>query len=235
MFNESAAFYDALYFTFKDYAAEAADIARLIKAEHPQARTVLDVACGTGEHAKFLAKEHGFKVDGIDINDEFLLLARRKHPAGRFVSADMTNFILDRKYDAVICMFSSIGYVRTLDGLKSALDCFQRHLAPGGVVIVEPWFPPEKMTTGYQSERSAEVDGTHVHRLSTTEITGRSCMLRFDYTITRGDKVRTATEHHELGLFTEEETLRAFEWAGLRARHEAESPSNRGLYIARAV
>jgi ubiquinone/menaquinone biosynthesis C-methylase UbiE len=32
-----------------------------------KARQILDVACGTGEHAKFL-KRH-YAVDGIDLND----------------------------------------------------------------------------------------------------------------------------------------------------------------------
>ena len=47
VFTESAEFYDAIYFTFKDYAGEAKDIADMIRAEHTRARTVLDVACGT--------------------------------------------------------------------------------------------------------------------------------------------------------------------------------------------
>lgn len=44
MFTESAEFYDALYFTWKDYPAEAAAIAARVRAEVPSARNVLDVA-----------------------------------------------------------------------------------------------------------------------------------------------------------------------------------------------
>ena len=58
---------------------------------------------------------------------------RRKHPAGRFVLADMSDFHLGRHYDAVICLFSSIGYVRTLDRVTHAIGRFRDHLAPGGV------------------------------------------------------------------------------------------------------
>jgi len=51
----------------------------------------------------------------------------------------MSDFHLPRRYDAVLCLFSSIGYLRTLDRVEAALACFQEHLAPGGVLIVEPW------------------------------------------------------------------------------------------------
>jgi SAM-dependent methyltransferase len=235
MFTESAELYDAIYLAFKDYAVEAADIARHLRAEHPRARTVLDVACGTGEHARLLAADHGFELDGIDLNAEFLRLAREKHPAGRFHEADMREFSLARRYDAVICMFSSIGYVRTLPELERTLRCFRRHLAPGGVVIVEPWFPPEVLTGGHQSQRTAEANGVRVERTGTTEIDGRLCRLRFDYTIDDGAGIRHTTELHELGLFTRDETLRAFSAAGLAARHHAPSATNRGLYIARVA
>ena len=233
MFAESAELYDAIYFTFKDYEAEAAIIAQRLRALNPQALTILDVACGTGEHARLLASQHGFQVDGLDVNPEFLRLARIKHPGGHFYAADMTQFSLAHRYDAVICMFSSIGYVRTLAALEQAFRCFAQHLAPNGVVMVEPWFPPERMVPGHQSNRSAEAHGVHVDRRGTTFIDGRLCRIRFDYTLVEAGITRHTSEVHELGLFTGEETLRAFAAAGLDAKHEADSPSHRGLYIAR--
>ncbi|MGQ0648425.1 MAG: class I SAM-dependent methyltransferase [Gemmatimonadaceae bacterium] len=235
MFTESPELYDAIYFTFKDYEAEAADIANHIRAAHPRAHTVLDVACGTGEHARLLAAEHHFVVDGLDLNPEFLRLARQKHPAGQVHVADMTAFALARRYDALICMSSSIGYVRTLAVLERTLRCFRQHLAPAGVIIVEPWFPPEVLGSGYHSTRSAEAGGVRVHRTGTTEIDGRICRLRFDYRIEEAGSERESTEVHELGLFTVAETLEAFAAAGLAARHEAPSSRTRGLYIATAA
>lgn len=233
MFTGSAELYDAIYFTFKDYAAEAADIAQRIRSLHPTAHTILDVACGTGEHARLLATQHGFEVDGLDLNTEFLRLARLKHPSGRFYVADMTDFSLDQRYDAIVCMFSSIGYVRTLSALERALRCFRQHLEPNGIVIVEPWFPPEKMQPGQHSKRSADAQGVHVDRIGTTEVVGRLCRLRFDYTVVQAGVTQETSEVHELGLFTVEETLEAFARAGLNAQHEAPSPSNRGLYLAK--
>jgi hypothetical protein len=64
MFAKTAEFYDLVY-SFKDYEAEAAKIRNLIHAKHPSAKAILDVACGTGEHARFLASD--FSIDGIDL------------------------------------------------------------------------------------------------------------------------------------------------------------------------
>lgn len=88
MFTESAEIYDAIY-QFKDYHAEAGRVAALIRQANPQARSILDVACGTGEHARWLASDHGFEVAGIDLDDVLLAVARRKVPQGQFICADM--------------------------------------------------------------------------------------------------------------------------------------------------
>jgi 2-polyprenyl-3-methyl-5-hydroxy-6-metoxy-1,4-benzoquinol methylase len=85
MSSQTAEYYDLLYSTIKDYAREAPAIAANLRQLNRQARTVLDVGCGTGEHAKRLTAD-GFLVDGIDLDPVFIRLARRKHPAGQFVA-----------------------------------------------------------------------------------------------------------------------------------------------------
>ena len=56
MFSESAAWYDRFYGT-KDYAGEAQLVSALIRRHQPRARTLLDVACGTGRHLEHLRRE----------------------------------------------------------------------------------------------------------------------------------------------------------------------------------
>src|ERR1700724_208827 len=106
MFIDSPELYDAI-FHFKNYARECDRLGSLIDKAVPRARTILDVACGTGEHAKFL-KQH-YAVDGIDINERYLRAARLKNPEGDYIRADMTAFDLGRTYDVVTCLFSAIG------------------------------------------------------------------------------------------------------------------------------
>ena len=68
-----------------------------------------------------------------------LEIARRRHPDVTFHQADMAHLQLGTTFDAVICMFSSIGYVKTVEGLNQTLRAFARHTVPGGVVIVDGW------------------------------------------------------------------------------------------------
>jgi SAM-dependent methyltransferase len=234
MFSASAEFYDLLYSTFKDYAAETAQIASLLRRVNPDCRTVLDVACGTGEHARLLAAQ-GFAVDGVDLDPVFIRIARQKHPVGRFVEADMSHFDLPQRYDAVLCLFSSIAYLRTLDGVTDALVCFRQHLAQDGVILVEPWFSPGVLDPARVSRHSAERSGTRVSRLSRVELEGRLSRLVFDYEITDAAGSRFASEVHELGLFTSAELMQAFRDAGLDADHDPKGLTDRGLFVARAA
>src|SRR4030095_14833049 len=117
MFAESADLYDKIYARLKNYRDEAGKVADCIKQLRPDAQSVLDVACGTGEHARFLSV--GYRVDGIDLNPAFVEIAKTKNPIGEYRVADMINFDLKKRYDVIICLFSSIGYVQTTENLHA--------------------------------------------------------------------------------------------------------------------
>jgi ubiquinone/menaquinone biosynthesis C-methylase UbiE len=70
MFIHSPELYDAIYH-FKNYSRGCDRLHGLISQFVPGARSILDVACGTGEHAKFL-RQH-YEVDGVDINKSYLV------------------------------------------------------------------------------------------------------------------------------------------------------------------
>lgn len=233
MFTETAGLYDAIYGQIKDYADEGRQIAALIREAHPAARTVLDVACGTGEHARRLT-ELGFEVDGIDLEPGFVEIARGKLPRARFEIADMAGFDLGRTYDVVTCLFSAIGYADTLPRMRAAIASLRRHVAPDGVVLVEPWITPEEFGDGRTGSLELAVGELRVTRHFQTSRDGNLSTLRFDYDIAGPDGTRHAREVHTLGLYTVAEMQAAFEAAGLVAAYEpGAGPAHRGLYTAR--
>jgi ubiquinone/menaquinone biosynthesis C-methylase UbiE len=232
MFTASAEFYDAIY-SFKDYGAESTRVADLVRALSPSARTVLDVGCGTGAHVQQLATIHQFEADGLDLDPKLLRIARAKHPAGHFFEADMSAFSLGRRYDVVLCLFSSLGYLVTLERVGMALRCFARHLAFGGIVLVEPWFSPDVLEPDRVGSHSSTVHGVTVQRTSRIEVAGRVSRLHFTYTISGPSGTQQLQEVHELGLFTPEELGAAFATAGLAASFDEVGLSGRGLWTAR--
>jgi len=231
VFEKSAEWYDALY-GFKDYQKESAAIATLLKKEHPEATTILDVACGTGEHDKYLSLS--YEVDGVDISSEFVLVASKKNPQGKYICADMIDFDLSTRYDVVLCLFSSIGYLRTIENVATALRNFRRHLNADGIVIVEPWFVPEAWNPdGTVFMLTGETAEGKICRMNISEREDSLSVLNFHYLVGTGNGVEYFTEHHELGLFSVEQMKYAFESAGLIAEYSEEGITGRGVYIAR--
>lgn len=232
MFRDTAEYYDLIY-SFKDYEAEAARITTLIRAEHPDAQTVLDVACGTAEHARHLAREFG--VTGVDLEPHFVDIARRKVPAGRFEVADMRDFDLGETYDVVQCLFSSIGYLTAGDDVVAALRTFRRHLAPSGLMLIEPWITPERFEPGRTGMVAAEDDHVKICRMSASTREGSISRFHFHYLIAQAGEIAHRVETHDLALYSVEEMRGFFARAGLTVRFDPEGLFGRGLYVARAA
>jgi SAM-dependent methyltransferase len=229
-FIQSAELYDAIY-SFKNYARESDRLRAVINELVPGARTLLDVACGTGEHGKFL-KQH-YAVDGIDLNQEYLRAARLKNPSGNYTCADMTEFTLNRTYDVVTCLFSAIGIVRTFERLERAVVCMARHVRSGGALIVEPWFTPERWHPGGVFIHAAEIGADKVCRMSLSGREGDISILLFHYLRGTPNGIEHYSERIELGLLTRDEMTWAFESAGMKVRYEPEGLIGRGLYVAK--
>ncbi len=230
MFSKTAQYYDLIY-SFKDYEHEAQQIEELIRREHPIAKSILDVACGTAEHVKHLSKT--FQVDGIDIEPEFVEIARKKISSARFWVADMSDFDLSVRYDMVQCLFSSIGYLIEPERVVNALVCFKRHLNPKGVVIVEPWFSPDQWKVGNSHMVTVDQPDLKICRMNTADLDGRLSKIEFHYLIGNDQGVLHLTENHELALYTSDQMLGFFKQAGLSVQYDPKGIFGRGLYIAR--
>jgi SAM-dependent methyltransferase len=230
VFTRSARLYDAIYASIRDYPREAAELDGLIQERRPGARTLLDVACGTGAHLEHLAGR--YEVQGLDLDPEMLAIARERLPDATFHEGDMTSFHLGKRFDAVVCMFSSIGYALTEERLQGAIASMARHLEPGGILVVEPWLTPDVWRDGLVGSVFVQEPELKIARINTSRHRDQVSVVDFHYLVGTPEGVEHFAELHELGLFTVEQQLAAFRAAGLDAEHDPEGPMGRGLYIA---
>jgi SAM-dependent methyltransferase len=231
MYSKSADYYDKLY-AKKDYEGEAARLAALIRERHPAAVSLLDVACGTGKHLSCLKRE--FRVEGVDSSRRGIAAARASNPEIDFHVGDMRRFRLGSRFDVVTCLFSSIGYMTRPSRLDEAVRNMARHLAPLGILIVEPWFGPEDWHPPKAHAAFVDESELKIARISTSGARGSISIMDIHYLVATPERVEHFSEKYKMGLFTRERMLRAFESAGLSVEYDDKGLTGRGLYIARA-
>ncbi|HEX6373563.1 MAG TPA: class I SAM-dependent methyltransferase [Longimicrobium sp.] len=231
-YTRSAEFYDVIH-AGKPYADEAATVHAHIQAHlRSGGSALLDVGCGTGSHAAHL-REH-YRVTGLDLDERLLRVARERNPDAAFHQGDMTQFDLGRRFDALVCLFSAIGYVRTEDALRRTIAGFARHLEPGGVAVVEPWLSPEAFRPGMPRLDVAESSELKVARMGRADWEGDLSVIVFVYMVGRPDGIEHWEDRHLLGLFTHQQMLDAFAAAGLEmVEYDPRGLIGRGLYVAR--
>lgn len=228
----SAAAYDLIQAARgKDYAGEAAQVAAQVRERCPHAASLLDVACGTGRHLVAF-RDLGFDVAGVELSAAMLAAARRRLPGVELQRADMRTFRLGRAFDAVVCLFSSIGYMTTVEDLRRAVATMAAHVAPGGVLVVEPWFAPDGWRTGAVRADAATSPRLAVTRVNRSGRDGPVGTMEMRYAVATPDRTRSFVEHHRMGLYTRDTYVDALRRAGLAVDHDPAGPIGRGLYVA---
>jgi len=96
-------------------------------------RHALDVGCGASGRLVDLLTGRGFAVEGLDLSERMLELARNRHPGVTFHHADIREWGLPRKYD-LVSAWDSLWHVPLADQ-EAVLRKILRGLAPGGVFI----------------------------------------------------------------------------------------------------
>ena len=254
VFGMYSRYYDLLY-RDKDYAGEAAFVLDLIHRHQNGARSLLELGCGSGNHAARFS-EHGLQVTGVEQSAEMLpaaALRRSKLPADvaerlAFSEGDIRSLRLDQTFDCAISLFHGISYMPDNAALLAALTTARAHLAPGGSFIFDVWYGPAVL-----SDRPAvrikrmQDDNTEVTRLAEPVLHPNECIVDVNYSVFIRDRHSAAVEeiretHHMRYLFQPELALAAAA-SGFKIEHAAEwmtdaEPSDKtwGVYfVMRAV
>ncbi|MCA2846809.1 MAG: class I SAM-dependent methyltransferase [Pseudanabaena sp. M135S2SP2A07QC] len=150
IFGDYARYYDLLY-RDKDYIGEAKFIHDLIQTHAPESKNILELGCGTGNHATLLAQE-SYVVHGIDVSYEMLQIANERISQSlasklTFTHGDIRQVRLNQKFDVVISLFHVISYQTTNQDLLAAFATAKAHLKPNGIFIFDVWYGPAVLTT----------------------------------------------------------------------------------------
>lgn len=223
--------YDLIY-SWKDYADETARVVDLIKRYRKSAgRTLMDAACGTGGHLKYLVKQ--FMCTGVDLQPEMLDMARKKVPSAKFVRGNMATVRLGRSFDAITCFFSSIGYLKTYRQLFLTFQNFSHHLRPGGVVVMEPWLTQRAYSVGRPGLNVYNGERMKIVQVTVAKKTGMVARMDMHYLLAEWNRpVRYFSDCHEMAMFNTNRMLAMMERVGLQAKFiPSHQPFDRGLLV----
>jgi ubiquinone/menaquinone biosynthesis C-methylase UbiE len=103
--------------------------------------TILDLCCGTGRHSIILRRKD-WNMIGLDLSKNLLAIAKRnmKHEKIKIplVRADMRHFpFRNQVFDAVICMFTSFGYLPSESEDTKSFKEVQRTLRKNGKFLLD--------------------------------------------------------------------------------------------------
>jgi len=110
----------------------------LIQRWHPNAKSILDTGCGTGNLLAEM-KEKPFKLMGFDSSFKMVSQAGKKKDLENIPiwQANMTNFVLRLPVDVMLCFYDSINYIMTPESIEQFLNSAKNSLKPKGLLVFD--------------------------------------------------------------------------------------------------
>lgn len=145
-YDRFAKYYDIIYHDLVDYEGDCDYLEKLFrKFLRRRPASILDLGCGTGNHAIILARR-GYEITGLDLSESQLRVGHAKLRGTRLpvtlLRGDMRRFDLRRRFEAAIAMFGGFGYLLSNRDVLSHFRCVRRHLEPDGLYSFEFWQEP---------------------------------------------------------------------------------------------
>lgn len=122
------------------YLGDERDFFDQLFREH-KVKTVLDCACGTGQHL-YLLSQLGYQLWGSDYSPSMLEVATKNlQQRGQNIPLQQCDFrCLESKFeihfDAVVCLTTSLPHLHTDEDLLSAIQSMKNRLNPGGLLVL---------------------------------------------------------------------------------------------------
>ena len=186
-FKEYANYYNLLY-RDKNYKEESEYINTLIKKFAPHSKSLIDLGCGTGNHA-FQFENLNYEVKGVDISTSMVTIAEDKKKSCNsqidFEEGDIRSYRDSRKYDAVVSLFHVMSYQTSNDDLEKAFATAKSLLKENGVFVFDCWYGPGVLTDLPVSRKKTFEDSVlRVTRISNSAVDFNTNIVTVDFNIT---------------------------------------------------
>ncbi len=129
-YKEMAKYYDLFYYN-KSYEKEV----KFLEGFIGNRKSILDVGCGTGIHMNLL-EEKGYYVDGLDLNDEMLNIAKNR-VNGNLYEGNLLDYNINKTYDVIISMFAVFNHLKNYNELERGILHWYNHLGSNGILIID--------------------------------------------------------------------------------------------------
>lgn len=161
-------------------------------------------------------------------------VARVKVPKADFQAANMIDLRLDDKFDVIICLFGSIGYVQVFSSLVRTFEGFFSHVNDKGLVVVEPWVFKSDFKKGKMSLDTYEDEEAKFVRMATSKIARSVWIISMHYLVGEKGKISYFREVHKMLALNHADYVKAFKEAGFKDIQyltEGLWESCRGLFV----
>lgn len=215
--------YDALAGCYDDMTQDVnypawADYIETLFAQSPRRiRTVLDLACGTGNMTLLLTRR-GYELIGVDFSPEMLAVAAEKAGEAEgeppiFLCQSMESLDLYGTVDACVCLLDSVNHVTEPEVLRRAFERVRLFLEPGGLFVFDIHTPAHLESLDGEVFLDETEDAYCVWRTQ-YDPAERVCTYAMDVFRREGDLWRRGEELHEEYAYTPEEITACLEAAG---------------------
>ena len=156
-------YYPLLYQHRDEQEARAFMRAFLQHLQLPSGAKLLDLACGRGRHARFLA-EQGYQLTGLDLSPASIADAQAQTEGDnpQFAVHDMRQPLPGGPYQAILNLFTSFGYFETDEEQAQVLSNIRQALAPEGYLLIDFFNARKVIAELVLEEQKTLADGIEV-------------------------------------------------------------------------
>jgi SAM-dependent methyltransferase len=197
-----------LLYKDKDYELESNYIIKTVKKYgKSEIKSIIELGCGSGGHANFLAEKNIF-ITGLDQSQEMIQLANSKSIKNfEGLVCDITNFEISKKFDCAISMFHVMSYLTQHELFLKTLTCVNKHLEFGGIFFFDCWFTPAVINLKPSIKVKTISDNEHsVTRIADPKIDYFTSTVNIDFRIfieeLSNSKISMFNELHSMRHFS---------------------------------